>query len=280
MLRLCGLRCRSLVLAALAFLLIGTTNAQDLKAWRGAWIADVDGQRHVLYLVLRDDKVSGFHCFDCANPANLAFVDDGAFSASSLRFNLYHSASDSEEIVEQVSAALTGDALVLTLQRPGSSATTREMHRAPPQEEPPPIADARPNQPSGGRPRTLPSAAEPVVAGKVVGLWLWGTGPTKQYFIFKRHKDGIRGMVCGPCDSAKDFAPLENITMDGTNFHFDIVHEDNGIGFEQYGPFSNVTDAQIVLNEMHMTTYSSFDPQGRKYEMTLLGPVQFMPVGQ
>jgi hypothetical protein len=271
---------RYLLLAALAYALISVASAQTAASWRGAWIADVDGARHVLYLVLRDGKVSGFHCHDCDNPANLAFVDDGTAGADGLQFKLYHSASAATAFVEQVSARLADDALLLSLTRPGAAATTLTMHRAAPQTIAPPVADSRPNQPDPGRVRTLPAAAERVTADKVLGLWLWGTGPTKQYFIFKRHKDGIRGMVCGPCDSAQDFAPLENISMNGTNFHFDIVHEDNGIGFQEHGPFSNVTDAQISLNEMHMNTYSSFDPDGRKYEMTLLGPVQFMPAAR
>lgn len=268
---------RYLLLAALAFALISAARAQDLKAWRGAWIADVDGARHVLYLVLRDDKVSGFHCFDCSDPGNLSFVDDGTISVDALNFSLYHSPADGAAYVEQVKATLTTEGLSLTLQKQGSAAITLAMHRAPPQQVPPPVANARPNQPSQNQPRTLPGTAETVTTEKVLGLWLWGVGPTKQYFFFKRHKDGIRGMVCGPCDSAQDFAPLENISMNGTNFHFEIVHEDNGIGFEKTGPFSNVTDAKVVLNEMHMDTRSSVDPNGPKYEMTLLGPVQYMP---
>jgi len=249
--------------------------AQDNKDWRGAWIADNGHQ--ALYLVLRNDKVSGFYCSECYEPANLAFVDDGSLAANALHFNLYHSPSASAAYIEQVDARRDGEELVLTLNKPNSAAATLRMHRAPPQQAPPPIADARPNTPAPGRARTLPATAELVTADKVTGLWLWGSGPTKQYFIFKRHKDDIRGMVCGPCDSAKDFAPLENISMNGTNFHFDIVHEDNGIGYEENGPFSNVTDAQISMNEMQMTTVASFNPQGRKFEMTLLGPMQYMP---
>ncbi|MES2604875.1 MAG: hypothetical protein V4603_08050 [Pseudomonadota bacterium] len=270
----------SSVLAAVLPLPSSLLLAQDASDWRGAWIADVNDTRHVLYLVLRDDTVSGFHCVDCYDPANLAFVDDGALAGAALHFNLYHSPAAAAAFVEQVDARLDGSELVLTLKKPESEAATLRMHRAPPQVVPPPIADSRPNQPDPGRARTLPAAAEIVTADKVLGLWLWGTGPTKQYFMFKRHKDGIRGMVCGPCDSAQDFAPLENISMNGTNFHFDIVHEDNGIGFEENGPFSNVTDAQLSMNELHMTTVASFNPQGRKFEMTLLGPVQYMPASK
>jgi hypothetical protein len=258
----------------------GSLHAQDLAAWRGAWIADIDDARYVLYLVLRDGKVSGTFCHDCANPDRLAFVDDGAIDAAGLHYNLYFSSSDGSHSIVPVDAQLEAAALRVTLKVPESETWSLLMHRAPPQAVPPPVADARPNQPAPGRARELPGAPQAVTADKVLGLWLWGTGPTKQYFMFKRHKDGVRGLVCGPCDSAKDFAPLENIRTEGTSFHFEIVHEDNGIGYEEHGPFSNVTDAQLSLNEMHMTTFSSFDPNGRKYEMTLLGPAQYMPPAQ
>lgn len=271
--------CKRLFLLCLA-LCAWPLQAQDLAAWRGAWIADVEDARYVLYLVLRNNAVSGTFCHDCADPDRLALVDDGALDASGLHFNAYFSASDGSHSIVPVDAQLDADALRVTLKVPESETWSLVMHRAPPQEVPPPVANARPNQPDPGTARTLPGAPETVTADKVVGLWLWGTGPTKQYFIFKRHKDGVRGMVCGPCDSAKDFAPLENIRMEGSNFHFDIVHEDNGIGFEENGPFSNVTDAKISLNEMHMTTVASFAPDGRKFEMTLLGPVNYMPGAQ
>ncbi len=254
-----------------------TLLAQDVAAWRGAWIADVAGERYVLYLVLRDDKVSGTWCHDCANPDRLAFVDDGTLDAEGLHYNLYFSSADGAYSTVPVDARFDAGELRVTLKIPESEQETVVMHRAPPQAVPPPIANARPNQPGPGTERTLPGPAETLTPDSVLGLWLWGTGPTKQYFIFKRHKSGVRGMVCGPCDSAQDFAPLENITLQGTKFHFDIVHEDNGIGFEENGPFSNVTDAQIALNEMHMTTYASFAPDGRKFEMTLLGPTRYMP---
>ncbi len=256
-----------------------TLFAQSVEPWRGAWIADVGGERYVLYLVLRDGKVSGTWCHDFANPDRIAFVDDGMLDADGLHYNLYFSSSDGSYSTVPVDAQLDAAELHVTLKIPESEIETVVMHRAPPQTVPPPIANARPNQPEPGTARTLPGPAETVTPESVLGLWLWGTGPTKQYFIFKPHKDGIRGMVCGPCDSAQDFAPLENISLQGTNFHFDIVHEDNGIGIEENGPFSNVTDAQISLNEMHMTTYASFAPapDGRKFEMTLLGPARYMP---
>ncbi len=249
--------------------------AQDTAAWRGGWTADVAGVRHVLYLVLHDGKISGFHCADCYDPDHLAFVDDGTLDGKGLHFRLYHSGTDYKPYLEQVDASLDHNELQLTLNKPGAAAVHIVMKRSAPHEPAP--TNRQPNQPSGGGPRTLPAAAATVTADKVAGLWLWGIGPGKQYFIFKRHKDGLRGMVCGPCENPRDFAPLENIRMNGTSFHFDIVHEDNGGGFEEHGPFTNITEAVVAMNEMHITTVPSFDLQARKIEMSLLGPVRYMP---
>lgn len=248
--------------------------AQDAGQWRGGWTADVDGVRQVLYLVLRDGKVSGFHCRDCYNPDQLAFVDDGTLDAKGLHFSLYRAVGSQPPSIEKVDAVLAQGELQVTLRR-SAALLQFVMKRSPPSEPAP--TNRQPNQPTGGGPRTLPAAATVVTADKVLGLWLWGIGPGKQYFMFKRHKDGLRGMVCGPCENPKDFAPLENISMSGTNFHFDIVHEDNGGGYEEHGPFSNVTNAVLAMNEMHITTAPSFDPNGRKIEMSLLGPVHYMP---
>jgi hypothetical protein len=249
--------------------------AQELAQWRGGWIADVAGVRHVLYLVLRDGRISGFHCADCYDPDHLAFVDDGTLDAKGLHFSLYHSVGGKQASVEKVDATLANGELQLTSKKSDAKPEQVVMKRSPPSTPAP--TNRQPNQPAGGGPRSLPAAAITVTADKVLGLWLWGIGPGKQYFIFKRHKDGLRGMVCGPCENPKDFAPLENISMDGTNFHFDIVHEDNGGGYEEHGPFNNITDAVIAMNEMHITTVPSFDLQARKIEMSLLGPTRYMP---
>ena len=44
---------------------------------RGGWIADINGQRHVYLLNVRGADIKGIYCWDCSNPENLAFVQDG-----------------------------------------------------------------------------------------------------------------------------------------------------------------------------------------------------------
>ncbi len=265
-------------LIAMSSMLSATLLAQDTKPWRGGWQADVAGLRHVLYLVLRDGKVSGTYCADCHDQDQLAFVDDGTLDANGLHFSLYHADSKRAPYVEKVEARLDKGELHLTLQQAGAAAVHITMKRSAPRT--PAAGVPQPNPPTGVATRPLPAAATTVTADIVVGLWLSGAGPGKQYFMFKRHKSGVRGMVCGPCEDPKDFAPLENISMNGTTLHFDIVHEDNGGGYEEHGPFVNVTEAQLAMNELRLSTVPSFDPDSRKFEMTLLGPVRYQPRGQ
>lgn len=254
--------------------------AQDGAAWRGAWTADIDGKTYVLYLVanagaiggsvggMAGETVSGTWCHDCANADRIAFVDEGEADSTNLHFNLYFSAADGSYSVTRADARLDGDRLHMQLQPVDSESSTVVLQRAPAWVEPPPRA------------RALPGPAESLTPDSIAGLWLTGSGPAKQYFNFKRHKDGVRGLVCGPCDDPHSFAPLENVRIDGTRFTFDIVHEDNGFGFTQYGPFRNVTSAQIARNEMQMTTHASYDAGGPHIELTLIGPVRYMPEAQ
>jgi hypothetical protein len=269
----CSLKKIAFCLTALLLSPVTAILAQDADAWRGGWMADIDGERHIIYVVLRNDNVSGIHCYDCTNPGNLALIDDGILDPGGLEFSLYHYPRDAAPWQETVSAVLEDGELRVTFNDEGRGTL---FHRTPPdQRQAAPVAEFRGNRPVATKERVLPGEPELVSADNVIGTWLWGTGPAKQYFFFMEHRGGIRGMVCGPCDTVHDVAPLEQISMEGTNLHFEIVHEDNGGGFEQYGPFSNVTDAVISRNEMHMTTYSSWmtPENARAIEMTLLGPV-------
>ena len=271
------MRIRNLAFLSLAY--AGTLCAQSVEDYRGGWILDEDGYRHIYYLVFRGGKISGTYCYDCEDPYKLAFIDDGVLSDDGLQFSIYHYPRGGEPYTQQVSAALVDDELELVLSGPGNLSTTRVAHRTRPEDIVRlPMPDSSPNNQVGpgltGRVRILPGDAEIVSVEKVVGLWLWGTGPGKQHFIFRRHKDGVRGMVCGPCNSAPDVAPLESIRLDDTNFHFEIVHEDNGLAIDEHGPHSNVTDAEISRHEMHMSVTPSFEgPDFSPIEMTLLGPI-------
>jgi len=137
--------------------------------------------------------------------------------------------------------------------------------------------------PAGARGRggyVAPGPNEPLYAGKIEGIWLWGTGPGKQYFIFRRVGDVIRGVVCGPCDNPFTFGVLANGTISGDIFRFNIVHEDWGIGI-QNGPFNNQATATVSMNEMRIATrQDNQDPNTPTLDMTLLGPVRYDDLGR
>ena len=60
----------------------------------------------------------------------------------------------------------------------------------------------------------------------VVGAWIgFGTGVNKQYFIFRRVGNGLRGMVCGRCDNPYTLAALDDIEIQGDTLRFKILHD-------------------------------------------------------
>ena len=255
-------------------------HAQDPKDYYGGWIADLDGVRQTFYLVIRDGAVTGTLCHDCDNLANLAFVDDGTLSSEGLDFRLYYYPPDRALYTEAITATRDNAGLLVT--GLGGRTTPVRFHRDMPAPNTPPApAPETQMNPRPNLSRTdwvLPGPAETISPDKVAGTWLYGSGPGKQWFMFRQHKDGLRGMVCGPCDVVSAMAPLEKIAWSGTTLHFEIVHEDNGFGYLDYGPFSNVADAQIAKHEMHMAVTTSYNPPDTPViEMTLLGPVREKP---
>lgn len=246
-------------------------NAQSLAdAIRGGWINKDSNSKDVYVFVVQDSGISGSHCIDCYNPANLGFVDEGELTSNGVHFKLYHDHANGSVTVNEVKGELQGEELLLVL----DDQTTQTLIRSP--------RDTRAAAPSGGfAPAPTynpPGPALMLTRDDVTGLWLAGTGPGKQYFMFKKHKDGLRGMVCGPCMDASGMAPLENIRIEGTELHYDIVHENSGPGILEHGPHRNVTVSSIARNELHMATRPSFvDESYALIHMTLLGPVQFQP---
>jgi hypothetical protein len=254
--------------------------AQDVEKLRGGWVTEIGTVRHIYYIVLRNDSVSGTYCHDCTKPENLAFIDDGTLTESGLQFALYHYPSRGEPYVEQVEATLQGEELQLSIRSPAGIRRAQVLRRAQAEERavlpaPDPTANTQVGRELAGRERVMPGSPQVLTPAAVAGLWLWGTGPRKQHFIFREHKGGLRGLACGPCDSVADFGPLERISLYGTTMGFDIVHEDNGQALAEHGPHSNVASAQISAHEMHLSVVPSYEgPDFRPVEMTLLGPVR------
>jgi hypothetical protein len=264
------------LLVLLAVLAIpGSVRAQEANALRGGWVADVGGRTQIYMLIVRGDTVTGTQCVECMQPRNLGFIVDGRIDTAGAHFAIRHEYEAGEVIFDEAVAVLKDRELVLTLQRRNGGARPQmiTLHRA----TPPPPAVA---PPAGARPPAAyvaPGPAKPLRADQVLGLWLFGAGPGKQYFIIRRVGAQLLGMVCGPCDNPYSMAPLDGFAIQGTDLEFNIVHQDTG-GAAERGPFNNVAHATLARNELHLRVIPSFEPpDSTPIEMTLLGPVIWQP---
>ena len=267
-----GRRARILLLAVLAIWTDDTAHAQDAGAVRGGWMTDVNGVRHILYLVARGTTLTGVYCAPCDQPNAVAFVQDGVVNGAEVRLTLLHHPDGVPAYREMVDASLKGDELHLTKRRQGWPNKSTTLHMVRPTKIPFPA-----RAPNAGRPPAYvqPGAPEVLTLESVAGLWLAQTGPNKQYFIFRRVGSELLGLVCGPCDNPMNLSPIDSVSIDGTTLRFNIVHEDNGIGFDVYGPFSNIVQATISRYEMHISALPTYDMNANPIEMTMFGPVGY-----
>jgi hypothetical protein len=194
-------RANALLLAlgvALGF--VPAAQAQDAAAVRGGWLADVDGVRHILYLIARDGTLSGVYCTRCDAPDNLAFVHDGALGTTTVRFSLQYEPDGARAFRETVEGALVNGRLELNFRRAGAKGPGRVVRFQRGVHVPRPAAQRRV---ATGPAYVPPGPPEPIAEANVLGLWLAFTGPQKQYFMFRRVGTRILGLVCGPCDCAR-----------------------------------------------------------------------------
>ena len=121
----------------------------------------------------------------------------------------------------------------------------------------------------------------PLTIDDVVGAWIgFGTGVPKQYFIFRRVGNGLRGMVCGRCDNPFTLAALDDIEIKGDTLHFKILHD--GWGDSSSLPFDKWVTARIVANELRAVFETPTEAGGRGVTgvppsgatgTTLIGPI-------
>jgi len=262
----------------------GSARAQDAKAILGGWMAQIDGRTHIFMLIARGEVVTGTYCADCADPRNLAFILDGRIDGGGVRFVVRHEDVKGHVTFNDVHGVLHDKELVLSvLRRKGSALpTTLTLHRAEPVAPVPAVtndeAEAAARAVRARPPYVLPGPPEELNADKLVGVWLWATGPGKQYFFIQRVGTQLLGMVCGPCENPYSMAPLDGFVIDGTALTFNIVHQDTGAAPE-HGPFNNVAHATLARNELHLKVIPSYEPpDSRPFEMTLLGPIAIQNV--
>jgi len=102
----------------------------------------------------------------------------------------------------------------------------------------------------------------PLTIDDVAGAWIgFGTGVIKQYFIFKRVGNGLRGMVCGRCDNPFTLAALDDFKIEGDTLHFKILHD--GWGDSATLPFDKWVTARIVANELRAVFETPTEAGGR-----------------
>jgi len=146
---------------------------------------------------------------------------------------------------------------------------------------PPPAAGGGGGAP-GGRGWLQPGPwKNPLTADDVIGAWIgFGTGVNKQYFIFRRVGNGLRGMVCGRCDNPFTLAALDDIEIRGDTLRFKILHD--GWGDAPALPFDKWVTARIVANEMRAVFETPVEAGGRGVTgtppsggagTTLIGPI-------
>ena len=121
----------------------------------------------------------------------------------------------------------------------------------------------------------------PLTVNDVVGAWIgFGTGVNKQYFIFRRVGNGLRGMVCGRCDNPYTLAALDDIEITGDTLRFKILHD--GWGDAPVLPFDKWVTARIVANELRAVFETPAEAGGRGVTgtppaggagTTLIGPI-------
>ena len=275
--------------------------ALDANQVRGGWETTADSGAHILEFSIRGTHVTGVYCTVCDDATTLARVE-GTLEAAQLSFVIEHVRDDGSIAArDQARARVEGDHLVVdgTAGAGGSPLhwIMRKDQRGPAPFGGVKIAEALPQPgapavnvaaygkhgqalPPGGlqlvrAPWTQPGPWEPLSAAKLAGVWLTGSGPGKQYFIIRRAGDQLFGLVCGPCDNAYDMAALTNFSIDGDTLHFNIAHEDNGIGSL---PFYNQITAHLTRNELRLVSIvpDNQPPDARRAGgVSLLGPLPY-----
>lgn len=264
----------------------GAGGASLADAVRGGWVADIEGVRHIFVLKVLDGVVSGVYCdVDCGEPSHLSLLERGSLTAEGVRFQLHRLGGDGKTPERaDVSGRIAGNQLVLTFgagTRTSAGGRQWTLQRDPrkPKLETVEEMFARRGITSGPllmsvspNPYVPPGPNEMLTPAALEGLWLWGSGPGKQNFIFRRVGGQLLGVVCGPCDNPYSFGVIDNVTIHGETLTFDINHTDWGFGIE-LGPFANHASATVSKHEMHLHSVQHAGTRTIEGDMVLLGPI-------
>ena len=271
------------------FGLLHVAMAQNADDYRGGWRTD-KGEAHTYEFSIRGDKVRGIYCTYCADVRTLAFVD-GTLGADVLNFVVTHVKADGgTAYLDKAIAKFSNGNLVVTgtSGAPGGGKFSRTLIKDPRGPDPLPVMvstipkalstpalafnpqgapkQAPSNQAPAGPPRAgyiQPGPWKSALTEKdVMGVWLgYGVGAPKQFFIFKKVGNKLRGMVCGTCDNPYTMAALDDFEIQGDILKFNILHEDWGDG--NLPTFDKHVTAHIGWNELRLTTTADHQPPPR-----------------
>ena len=260
------MRSRIVTLALFAALApIDVVQALEAQEVRGGWETTVGGVERIFEFRIRGDRVTGIYCTECDDATTLAFID-GTLSANGLSFRVIHAKEDGSTAFEdQVTGRLEDEHLVLSGRggAPNGRRFNWSLHRDP--RGPPPAPAPNPLPPA----YMQPGPWELITLSKLTGVWMFGSGPNKQYFIIRRFGNTLRGVACGPCDNPYTMGALEDFYIQDYTLLFTVCHEDNGVGPL---PYRHLVVAHIAKNEMRIDATQDNGIQ-LVVSATLLGPL-------
>jgi len=236
---------------------------------RGAWIAEVDGARHIYIFKVKGDAVTGTHCSRCDEVENISIIRNGRIAGDRLSFTLLSSQANGQWREQRVEGSIGSGGIVLRGVGPGKTEHRLARGERPARPAPATAAPAAPAPP----PYVAPGPPEPLTLAAMAGTWISGTGPRAQIAMLKVLDGKLVGLICGPCDAPWVMAPIEDGTIEGERVTIYTVHEDGGGMFEKLGPYRNALAGTVAKHQFRIRAHVDGKPDGNVINMTFIGPV-------
>ncbi|HEY6510240.1 MAG TPA: hypothetical protein VIY56_19590 [Vicinamibacterales bacterium] len=96
-----------------SLLLLTAVPAFPQAGVRGAWIADVNGTRHIYVFKVKGDTVTGTYCSRCDEIDNISIIRDGRIAGDRLSFSLLSTEGGGRWRERKVEGSITSGSIVL-----------------------------------------------------------------------------------------------------------------------------------------------------------------------
>ena len=263
------MRRASRLVLVVSLLLFSAPPAFAQASIRGAWMADVEGIRHIYIFKVKGDVVTGTHCMRCDEVDNISIIRNGRVAGARLSFTLLSSQVGGRWREQKVEGSITGDAIILRGVGPGKAEHRLARGQRPAPAAPAaaaPIAAAPP-------PYVVPGPPERLTLEAMAGTWISGTGARAQIASLKVLDGTLVGLICGPCDAPWVMAPIEDGKIEGERITIYTVHEDGGGRFEKLGPYRNQLVGTVAKHQFRIRAHVDGMPDENVLNMTFIGPV-------